>query len=45
MGAAAAAGFARAAVTALRTISGVIGLRTKSRAPSFMASTASSMEA
>ena len=37
--------FERAAVTALRRISGVIGLRTKSVAPSFIASTASSIEA
>ena len=40
-----AAAFDKAARTALRTISGVIGLRTKSVAPSFIASTASSIEA
>jgi len=37
------AGFARAAATVLRKISGVIGLRMKSVAPSFMTSTASSI--
>ena len=37
--------FSRAAATVLRKISGVMGLRTKSVAPSFIASTASSIDA